>query len=112
MKRTLTVASGASRTARPWLVLVCTALLCLSAALSVRAQGGPAGGQDPIDPPDRVARLSEANGKVWLFSPDASEWIAVERNRPLTSGDRIATDNGAHAEVTLGSTTLRLDAAT
>ena len=71
-----------------------------------------AGGQDPIDPPDRAARLSEANGQVWLFSPDASEWIAVERNRPLTTGDRIATDNGARAELALGSTTLRLDAAT
>ena len=112
MKRTLTVASGASRTANRWLLLACTALLCLGAALSARAQGGAAGGQDPIDPPDRVARLSEASGKVWLFSPDASEWIAVERNRPLTTGDRIATDNGAHAELALGSTTLRLDAAT
>ena len=73
--------------------------------------GGQAGGADP-DPPDRAARLSEASGKVWLFSPDANEWIAVERNRPLTTGDRIATDNGAHAEITLGSTTVRLDSAT
>ncbi len=40
------------------------------------------------------------------------EWIGVVRNRPLTSGDRIATDNGARAEITLGSTTLRLDGAT
>jgi hypothetical protein len=87
-------------------------LLAFGAALSARAQGGPAGGADPVDPPDRVARLAEASGKVWLFSPDANEWIAVDRNRPLTTGDRIATDNGAHAEVALGSTTLRLDSAT
>ena len=111
MKRTLTAAASAPRPWSRWLLVALTALLCLGAALSARAQGGPAGGADP-DPPDRVARLSEASGKVWLFSPDASEWIAVDRNRPLTTGDRIATDNGAHAEITLGSTSLRLDSAT
>ena len=111
MKRTLPAVASASRSWSRWLVVVLASLLCLGAALSARAQGGPAGGADP-DPPDRVARLSEASGKVWLFSPDGSEWIAVERNRPLTTGDRIATDNGARAEIALGSTTLRLDSAT
>jgi hypothetical protein len=38
--------------------------------------------------------------------------VPVARNRPLTTGDRIATDNGARAEITLGTTTVRLDAAT
>jgi len=111
MKRTLTTGASPPRPWSRWLLVAITALVCLGAALSARAQGGPAGGADP-DPPDRVARLSEASGKVWLFSPDAAEWIAVDRNRPLTTGDRIATDNGAHADITLGSTTLRLDSAT
>ena len=61
------------------------------------------------DPPGRVARLSDASGQVWLFSQDDNEWVAVDRNRPLTSGDRIATDNDARAEITLGTTTFRLD---
>ena len=64
-----------------------------------------------VDPPGRVARLSDVSGQVWLYGSDADEWIGVARNRPLTSGDRIATDNGARAEITLGTTTLRLDAA-
>ncbi len=81
------------------------ALLALGAALSARAQSAG-------DPPGRVARLSEVAGQVWLYTADSDEWISVERNRPLTTGDRIATDNGARAEITLGSTTLRLDAAT
>jgi hypothetical protein len=84
---------------------VLTALLACAVAVTARAQS--AGG----DPPSRVARLSEVAGQVWLYSPESNEWLAVDRNRPLTTGDRIATDNGAHAEITLGSTTLRLDQA-
>ena len=33
-------------------------------------------------------------GQVWLYSPDSDEWVGVARNRPLTTGDRIATDTG------------------
>lgn len=97
------------KAARPWARLIGVALgalLCLGAALQTRAQAADA------DPPDRVARLSDVNGQVWLFAPETNEWLAVDRNRPLTTGDRIATDNGARAEITLGSTTLRLDSAT
>ena len=91
---------------RQFVVLALFALLGLGAALQAHAQA-PAG-----DPPDRVARLSDASGQVWLFNQDDNEWVAVDRNRPLTTGDRIATDNDAHAEITLGTTTLRLDGAT
>ena len=64
------------------------------------------------DPPGRVARLSDLNGQVWLYSPDSAEWISAGRNRPLTSGDRLATDPGARAELQVGSTFVRLDAST
>ena len=86
-----------------WL-LVLYALLALGAAWRAGAAAG--------DPPGRVARIGEVDGQVWLYSPDSGEWIAIERNRPLTTGDRIATDNGGRAEIELGSTTLRLDART
>ncbi len=69
-------------------------------------------GDAAIDPPGRVARLSEVQGSVWLYHPDDGEWVAAERNRPLTSGDRLATDGGARSELRLGSTVLRLDGAT
>ena len=107
MKRTIAAAASVSGPGARILVLALTALLFLGASLAARAQGS-----NDVDPPDRVARLSEMSGQVWLFSPDANEWIAVARNRPITTGDRIATDNGAHAEIGLGSTTLRLDSAT
>ncbi len=62
------------------------------------------------DPPGRVARLSEITGQVWLYNPDSNEWVAASRNRPLTSGDRVATEPGARAELQIGSSTLRIDA--
>ena len=65
--------------------------------------------EDRIDPPARVGRLADLTGQVWLWSPDGGEWIGAQRNRPLTTGDRIATDANSRAEVNIGSTTLRLD---
>lgn len=61
------------------------------------------------DPPGRAGRLSEVMGSAWLFHPDAGEWLAAERNRPFTSGDRLSTDAGGRAELRVGSTALRLD---
>jgi hypothetical protein len=64
------------------------------------------------DPPGRVGRLGELTGQVWLYSPDGVEWVTADRNRPLTNGDRLATDTGARADIRIGSTTVRLDGGT
>ena len=87
------------------------ALMAFSLALGLVA---PAVAQPAAlaDPPGRVARLSDVVGQVWLYSPDTGDWVNATRNRPLTSGDRLATDAGARAELQIGSTTLRLAAAT
>ena len=82
------------------------ALIGLFAAGAANAQAVDA------DPPGRVARLSDIEGQVWLYNPDSGEWVGASRNRPLTSGDRVATDPGARAELQIGSTTLRLDGGT
>ena len=58
------------------------------AAASVSASLGASAQPAPADPPGRVARLSDLNGQVWLYSPDSAEWVSADRNRPLTSGDR------------------------
>ena len=79
------------------------AFLILFGAVWARAQAPEA------DPPGRVGRVAETFGQVWLYSPDTGEWIGALRNRPVTTGDRLATDNGARVEIDLGSTTLRLD---
>lgn len=59
--------------------------------------------------PGRAARLADLSGQVWLYDTEQRQWVTAERNRPLTSGDRLATDRSAHAEVRVGSTVLRLD---
>src|SRR5690242_284109 len=84
------------------------------AACVALAAAGPSRAQAPAeaDPPGRVARIAETFGQVWLYSPDAGEWISAVRNRPVTTGDRIATDHDARVELDLGTTTLRLDAGT
>lgn len=60
------------------------------------------------DPPGRVGRVTEGQGQSWVYDGDASEWISLERNRPLTSGDRVAVDGAARLELRIGSTAVRL----
>jgi len=64
------------------------------------------------DPSGRVGRIGDLQGQVWLFSPESGEWSSAQRNRPVTTGDRVATDGDARAEIQVGSTTLRLDGST
>ena len=89
-QRCLAHAVGTRQVRRVWLVVL-TALVAFGAAFAVHAQ-------PIVDPPSRVARLSEAEGQVWLFSADANEWVTIARNRPLTTGDRIATDRVRNVE--------------
>ena len=76
----------------------------------VMAAGKPAvaQGQDDDDPPSRVARLSYANGEV-SFSPGGTDdWVSAVVNRPMTTGDKLWTDQGARAELHVGSAVIRL----
>lgn len=61
------------------------------------------------DPPGRVGRLAELKGQVWLLEAGQGEWQTAERNRPVTTSDRLATDADSRAELQIGSTTIRLD---
>ena len=64
------------------------------------------------DPPGRVGRLAGLNGTVWIYDGEQGEWVLAQRNRPLTTGDRLATDADARAEMQVGSTTMRVDGST
>ena len=61
------------------------------------------------DPPGRVGRLAETKGQVWLLEPGQKEWTSAVLNRPLTSGERLATDANGRLVVQVGSSTIRLD---
>ena len=84
------------------------ALLCSLAAGFTAAQAAT---EAPNDPPGRVGRIAELVGQVQFYSPSVGEWAAATRNRPVTDGDRIATEASGRAELRIGSTTLRLDSA-
>ena len=83
---------------RAWLGCTFLALLTL---------GGSAAWAQ-ADPPGRVGRLSELQGRVSWFDHERGTWDEAERNRPLTSGDRLSTGPQGRAELRVGSTVLRL----
>jgi len=64
------------------------------------------------DPPGRVARLSDAEGSVSLQPAGVEEWAAATVNRPLTTGDKLWTDQNSRAELDIGAAVIRLGATT
>jgi hypothetical protein len=64
------------------------------------------------DPPGRVGRVAELQGRVAWFDEEDGRWAEAERNLPLTQGDRIATGRDGGALLRVGSTSLRLGAGT
>src|ERR1700756_4087902 len=93
-------ATVSARLGAPAAMVAALAILALAASGSARADEG--------DPPSRVARLSYVQGAVSLQPAGLEEWTAAERNRPLTSGDRLWTDQESVAELDLGDAVLRL----
>ena len=90
------------RTRRALATWLAATLLVVLALVS----GGAHAGDD--DPPGRVGRVTESQGQAWVYDTDADEWVALQRNRPITSGSRIAVDGNARLEFRVGSTTVRL----
>jgi hypothetical protein len=72
--------------------------------------GPDAAAQD--DPPGRVGRIGELQGRVAWFDHESGRWVDAVRNFPLTSGDRLSTPADGRAELRVGSTTLRMGGAT
>ena len=83
----------------------------LFAAVLIFSLARPAVADDD-DPPGRVARLSYSRNSVSFEPAGESDWGSANVNRPITTGDRLWTDDGARAELDLGSATIRLDSFT
>jgi len=64
------------------------------------------------DPPARVGRLSLIEGDVTFHDTATHEASPATLNWPVTGGVALSTAPGAHAEVRIGSTAIRLDGAT
>jgi len=67
---------------------------------------------DAGDPPARVARLSFIKGTVSLQPSGAEDWSQASINYPLTTGDRLYTDQDSQAELEVGSAAVRASATT
>src|SRR5215471_6284844 len=84
-------------------------------SLSLLAAGALAGilafcqEESTVDPPSRAAQLSFLNGTVSFQPGGVEDWVPATLNRPLTTGDRLWTENGARAELHLGSAAFRLN---
>src|ERR1051325_2297408 len=70
---------------------------------------GPDNGQDP---PTRVARLSYADGSVSFQPGGQGDWGNVTRNRPVSVGDKIWSDNNSRAEIQAGEASIHLSSMT
>lgn len=65
------------------------------------------------DPPSQVGRLNYISGPVSFAPAEANnDWAAATLNRPVTTGDRLWTDDGGRAEMHIGSMAIRLSALT
>src|SRR5215475_10109765 len=83
-------------------VLVVLSLLGVSVALA----------DDQSDPPGRVSRLSYTNGSVSLQPAGVEDWTDATLNRPLTTGDKLWTDQDSRAELDIGTAVVRLGSTT
>src|SRR5213596_1138498 len=80
----------------------------LSVALAVALSAPQRATADDDDPPSRVARLSYTHGNVSFNPAGTDDWVTAVVNRPITTGDKLWTDNGARAELHIGSAAIRL----
>ena len=98
----------------PLALLAFALLLAPVAALAQDDSSGPP--DDPNapqqDPPSVVARLSVLNGNVSVQPASVTDFSPANLNYPLTTGDRLYTDNGAQAELETGQVAVRIGSLT
>src|SRR6267142_1166036 len=93
-------------------VLNLVSLLGLALAVALFMPQRAAASDDDDDPPSRVARLSYANGNVSFEPAGTDDWVSAVVNRPITTGDKLWSDNGGRAELHMGSAAIRLSSNT
>jgi hypothetical protein len=84
----------------------------LAIALAVALLAPPRAAADDDDPPTRVARLSHTDGSVSFEPAGTDDWVGAVVNRPMTTGDKLWSDNDSRAELHIGSASIRLGSTT
>jgi hypothetical protein len=67
---------------------------------------------DDDDPPSRVARLAYVQGVVSFQPAGTQDWVTAGLNRPITTGDKLWSDNGSRSELQLDGSLIRLSSNT
>src|SRR5215469_4993135 len=80
----------------------------ISVALAVYLLAPQRAAADEDDPPSRVARLAYASGNVSFNPAGTDDWVAAVVNRPMTTGDKLWSDDNSRAELHLGYAVIRL----
>src|SRR4030081_280092 len=63
---------------------------------------------DDDDPPRRVARLGYTHGNVSFDPASTGDSVPAAASRPITTGDKLWSDNGARADLHMGTASIRL----
>src|SRR5512146_471490 len=98
--------SPAAPPRRRWLMTSLRRFAVLLFALTIASAVAFAGEEDP---PSRAVRLDYLSGKVSVQPGGVNDWVAASINRPLTSSDRVWTDQDSRAELNLGTSAIRMD---
>src|SRR5260370_2213161 len=88
-------------------LLKLTGLLSVALVVALFAPQRAAANDDD-DPPSRVARLIYAHGTVSFNPGGTDDWVSAVVNRPITTVDKLCTDNGPPAELPIGPAAIRL----
>ena len=83
-------------------------LSLVSVALAVCFFTAQRAAADDDDPPSRVARMGYASGNVSFNPAGTDDWVAAVVNRPMTTGDKLWSDDNSRAELHLGYAVIRL----
>ena len=67
---------------------------------------------DDDDPPSRVARLAYTQGSVSFQPAGTDDWVRAGLNRPITTGDKLWSDNDGRSELQLDGSLIRLSSNT
>src|SRR5262249_22519128 len=108
--RGITMKANFARKSRAFLLSISAGLLLFATPRVVRASE-PDDANTP-DPPARVARLSYIDGNVSFQTNGTEDWAAAVKNRPVTVGDKIWSDQDSRAELQAGEASIHLGSMT
>jgi DNA segregation ATPase FtsK/SpoIIIE-like protein len=83
-------------------------LAALFAASPANAQDYDQQQDQQDDPPSRVARLAFTSGAVSFQPAGTDDWVDATVNRPMTTGDKLWSDQGSRAALHIGSASINL----